>query len=193
MRFDAGNFDKYRFKEKDFFPTPRIATVLLMEKETFKGEIFECASGKGHMLKAIKEFHPNTKGNTLENGYDFLEDNAIYDNIVTNPPFNLAPKFILKSKSNARYKIAMLLRLAYLEGVSRYEFFKDKEFPLSKVYVFSRRITFSKGAIKEKGGMIPYAWFIWDKNHEGDATLDWLIYNYPTSRRDSYGKSNPSD
>jgi len=38
----------------DFYPTPEIATLKLLEKESFKGDIWECACGDGAISKILK-------------------------------------------------------------------------------------------------------------------------------------------
>ena len=72
----------------------------------------------------------------------------------------------------------MLLPLNYLHEIQRYrEVWLDTEFPLKKVYVFCRYPMLSN-EIREDGkygsGMMVYAWFIWDREHKGSATIDWI-------------------
>ena len=38
----------------DFYPTPEIATLKLLEKESFKGDIWECACGDGAISNILK-------------------------------------------------------------------------------------------------------------------------------------------
>ena len=90
--------------------------------------------------------------------------------------YKLALEFILQSKKLAKYKIAMFLKTVFLESSGRYEMFQDKEFPLKTVYQFSKRVTIYKNGKKMKyGGMIAYAWYIWDRHYVGKPTIEWII------------------
>lgn len=174
--------------EADFYPTPESTTKALLDREKFEGLIWECASGDGAMAKAIMKYtenkvfssdiRPNTFGNS---NVDFLkiknteEIKVRPENIITNPPYRYAKEFVLKAKELATQKVCMLLKLVFLEGIGRYEMFQDKEFPLKKVYVFCKRQKiYAKGIIGKNSGLIAYAWFVWDKNHKGEPTIEWI-------------------
>ena len=168
--------------EADFYPTPESTTKALLDREKFEGLIWECASGDGAMAKAILKYTQNTvcstdirKGVYGKGEVDFLKSNGTAENIITNPPYRYAKEFVLKAKKQASQKIAMLLKLVFLEGIGRYEMFKDKEFPLKKVYVFCKRQKiYANGIIGKNSGLIAYAWFVWDKNHKGEPTIEWI-------------------
>ena len=69
----------------------------------------------------------------------------------------------------------MFLKTAFLEGGKRYEMFQDREFPLRSMYQFSKRVNFGINAgTHTNGGMIPFAWFVWEKGHTGKPTIDWI-------------------
>jgi 16S rRNA A1518/A1519 N6-dimethyltransferase RsmA/KsgA/DIM1 with predicted DNA glycosylase/AP lyase activity len=60
----------------------------------------------------------------IDRGYgvvnqDFLNSDLRADNIVTNPPFNLAAEFTLQAFKLAKKKVVMLSKISYLEGVKR--------------------------------------------------------------------------
>jgi hypothetical protein len=98
-------------------------------------------------------------------------------NVVTNPTFNLAEKFIDKAVACARNKVCMLLRLAFLESIERHDHLFSK-YPPSRVWVFSERITMYPGGdpnAKTTGGTTAYAWFVWDKQDTSGLTqLCWI-------------------
>ena len=55
-----------------------------------------------------------------ERGVDFLSANRKVDNIImTNPPYNSAEAFVAAGVRQAKRKVALLLRLAFLEGANR--------------------------------------------------------------------------
>jgi len=167
----------------DFYVTPPETTKALMDREYFDGWVWECACGNGAMSEVIKHYVPHILSTDLiDRGYgscqDFLAHNPVnkYDNIITNPPFKLALEFVEHAKKVARKKIAMLLKVVFLESAKRYQMFQDREFPLKVVYVFSRRQTIAiRGEQLENSGMVAYAWFVWDKEHKGKPTIEWIL------------------
>lgn len=108
-------------------------------------------------------------------------------NIITNPPYHSAQAFLRKALEVTRPpdegiddemlfgKVALLLRLAFLEGAGRYEGI-FREHPPSEVLVFSNRITFYPAGAERKGsGTTPYAWFVWDhREYCGQPRISWI-------------------
>ena len=97
------------------------------------------------------------------------------NNIITNPPFKLACEFAYHACQLADKKVALFARINFLEGVARGKMFKLT--PLKNIYVFSRRITFTNpdsGKKSHGGGMLAFAWFIWEKGFNGKPTIDWI-------------------
>lgn len=181
----TGSSEKNR-ESQDFYPTPPYATLKLLEKEIFTGSIYEPACGDGAISKILKENYPEQKvlsTDLFDRGYgektdiDFLT----YDygefhpnNIITNPPYKFAQEFVQRSLEVANSKVAMLLKLNFLEGQKRYELFKST--PLKKVYIFSKRLSFDKGDEKGKGnGVLAYAWYVWEHGYNDAPTIDWLL------------------
>jgi hypothetical protein len=69
----------------------------------------------------------------------------------------------------------MFLKTAFLEGSKRHDMFQDKQFPLKCIYQFSKRVNFGIHAGTHKsGGMIPFAWFVWDKDYIGKPYIEWI-------------------
>ena len=175
----------------DFFPTPDWATRALVDNERFDGEIWECACGDGAMARVLEEAGHKVRATDLyprghgEPGIDFLEATRKTDNIVTNPPYNVAEAFVAQGLKLARKKFALLLRLAFLEGANRANSIFLKH-PPARVWVFSERITFyMKGAERSGSGTTAYAWFVWDKDANGATELRWLKPGYKAGRATS--------
>jgi hypothetical protein len=175
----------------DFFPTPAWATHALIESEAFTGSIWEPACGDGAMVRVLVRTGCPVEASDLfdrgfgESGVDFLETSRAVDNIVTNPPYNSAEGFVQAGLRQCKRKLAVLLRLAFLEGANRQRELFNKT-PPTRVWVFSERITFyPAGAIQKGSGTTAYAWFVWDKMAEPNRTdLKWLPLGikarYPT-------------
>jgi hypothetical protein len=168
----------------DFYPTPRWATFALIDNEPFRGDIWECACGDGAMSVVLSELRNRIESSDLydrgygEIGHDFLRTDRRSPNIITNPPFHSAEGFVAASLEMAEKKFALLLRLAFLEGAHRARTIFHQH-PPSRVWVFSERITFyPKGAQPAGSGTTAYAWFVWDKAHQGATQLSWFKPGY---------------
>ena len=173
----------------DFFPTPAWATRALIDNETFEGEIWECACGDGEMARVLMEAGHRVRATDLyprgfgQSGVDFLASQDVADNIVTNPPYNVAEAFVAQGLKRARKKFALLLRLAFLEGANRAKTVFLIH-PPSRVWVFSERITFyMKDAARSGSGTTAYAWFVWDKAAPPGTELRWLKPGYKAKSR----------
>ena len=176
----AGVDVQKRREKDDLYPTPIFATHSLLDREKFKGNIWECACGTGKMSEIIKKNgYEVISSDLVDRGYgeaniDFLQSNKKVDNIITNPPFKLGQDFVLHGLKLVKNKLAVFNKLNFLEGIRR----KEKIFnqnKLKNVYVFSRRVSFVKeGQTKSAGGLIAFAWFVFDINYNGKPTIDWI-------------------
>jgi hypothetical protein len=164
----------------DFYPTPSWASRALLSYEEFSGEIWECACGDGAMSSVLDETGQRVTSSDKydrgfgDSGIDFLKARRVADNIVTNPPYNLSGPFVLHGIEKSRNKLALLLRLAFLEGGERCRRIFSIS-PPSRVWVFSERITFyPKDAVRQGSGTTAYAWFVWDKVSDDQCKLGWI-------------------
>jgi hypothetical protein len=110
----------------DFYPTPPRATKALLSVEKFEGDIWEPACGDGAISKILQEEGYTVLSTDLidrgfgEGGVDFLLDyRTRATNIITNPPFKFAEEFVRHALSRSSGKVAILARLAWLEGKAR--------------------------------------------------------------------------
>lgn len=174
--------DKENRERDDFYPTPPVSTEALLRVEKFCGDIWEPACGDGAISKILIAHGYNViSSDLIDRGYgdshiDFLLDyKTEVDNIITNPPFKLAREFVEHALARSRRKVAMLCRLAWLEGKARKELFLRT--PLARVWVHSERVHILRNGdqmLAGGGGMIAFAWFVWDHEHKGPPTLGWL-------------------
>lgn len=161
----------------DFYSTPRQCTLDLLEREKFEGEIWECACGDGAISKVLLEHSYKVISTDLvDRGYgltgiDFLECNNdwVCENIITNPPFKYGYEFVEHGLSLTKKKLIVFNKLSFLEGKKRRHIF-DLGF-LKNIYVYTKRVDLSK---EQKGGMLAFAWFVFDKTYQGKPTLDWI-------------------
>lgn len=166
--------------EGDFYPTPPEATRALLDRETFPGLTWEPACGDGAICRVLEERGLPYLATDLidrgfgEGGHDFFNSVHRANNIITNPPYSLAEKFVRLSLDRTDGKVAMLCKLAFLEGARRRPLFETT--PLKNVYVFSKRLSMYRNG--EKGayasGMIAFAWFVWEHGYSGQPVLGWI-------------------
>ncbi len=183
QRLAGANYDGDREKD-DFYATPPASTKALLSVECFDGAIWEPACGDGAISRVLQEAGYSVISSDLvnrghgENRIDFLmEYQPRAPNIVTNPPFKLASQFVRNALRLTTGKVAMLLKVGFLEGVERGDLYDAH--PFARLWVFRKRQTFLKNGdesvtMNGAGGMIAYGWFIWDRSHTGKPTLGWI-------------------
>lgn len=170
----------------DYYATEPRALELLLEHENFNSNVWECAVGQHHLSNVLKLNGYNVKcSDIIDRGFgeteiiDFLNFNGTYDgDIITNPPYKYAKEFVeqaLRIIPNGN-KIAMFLKLTFLESKSRRELFE--KYPPKTLYVSSSRLQCAKNgdfATKDKSGnAVAYGWYIWAKGHRGNPEIKWF-------------------
>lgn len=179
----ASNHSNKERQPDDYYATDPKALDLLLSEEQFSDRVWECACGEGHLSKVLTQHgYDVTSSDLVYRGYgtggvDFLECTGIWrGDIITNPPYKYALPFVKKaleliSKGN---RIAMFLKLQFLEGQERGEFFKTN--PPKTVYVARKRLNCAMNGDFHKypSSAIAYAWFIWVKGYHGDPIIKWF-------------------
>lgn len=151
--------------------------------EQFDGRILEPACGEGHISEVLKAAGYEVASRDLvDRGYgevaDFLAiDNLAWNgNIVTNPPYKYAQQFVEKALSiiSEGKKVAMFLKLTFLEGKARRDLFRST--PPIRVWVSSSRLKCAMNGDFDKYGSsaAAYAWFVWEKGYKGETTVKWF-------------------
>ena len=170
-------------EKDDFYPTPATSMIPFFNQETFQGPVWEPACGMGDMSKMMESYGNEVVSTDLvdrgygKTGVDFLmETELLAPNIVTNPPYKLAQEFIQKAIDLGAQKHCWLLRLAFLEGVKRFNDLYAHN-PPARIYVFSKRQTMIRGDHDEAwygSGKMAFMWAVWIKDFKGTTELDWL-------------------
>ena len=149
----ASNHTEKERQEDDYYATEPKAVDVLCEVENFDGRIWECACGGGHMAEQLKHHGYDVISSDLidrgygKSGIDFLGVKKQFDgNIITNPPYKYAKEFIEKALELIPdgKKVAMFLKIQFLEGKARKDMFK--KYPPKKIYVSSSRLLCAKNA-----------------------------------------------
>lgn len=165
--------------EHDFYPTPKGATLALLGAEKFPLRIWEPACGDGAISQVlIERGYSVVSSDLIDRGYgagevDFLKAVRQADAIITNPPYNLAEEFVIHALDLHIEKLALLLKLAFLEGQHRSCLLERTH--LSRVWVFRNRLTMTRnGEPMRNGGMIAFAWFVWERGWANPPQIGWI-------------------
>ena len=183
----GGTHSNYVREKDDSYATDPHSLELLLEQENFNSSIWECACGGGHLVDLLK-----SKGYTVfasdivDRGVkdmqimDFLSCNHYppCTDIITNPPYKHAKEFVLRALAlvDNGCKVAMLLRMQFLEGIARYNDLFS-QYPPQVVYVHSKRVQCARGGdfVKHnKGSAQAFCWFVWQKGVTTPPIIKWL-------------------
>jgi len=169
----------------DYYATPAPIVRLLLDHEEFdrKSSILEPCVGKARVIETVlraEGFERITCSDIAGNGTeqrDFFDITDHHDVVLTNPPFNRHVDWVVHAKRIARHKIALLMPLNYLTGADRHDrIWKDEEFPLARVLVLNRGISFMGDPFAERleATQLYCAWYIWDRAHKGPPAIHWI-------------------
>ena len=168
----------------DYYATEPKATECLLGVERFSENIWECACGGGHMADTLSRRGYTVRSTDLvdrgygEGGVDFLEQTEPWNgDIITNPPYKYAQEFIEHALDlvGDGHKVAMFLKLTFLESRKRQKLFRRH--PPKYIYVFVKRVNCRKNGEFEKytsNSRAVYSWFVWEKGFKGEPVVRWI-------------------
>lgn len=139
--------------------------------------------GGGHIAEVLKQNgHKVIAQDIIDRGYsgtiirDFLTQTKNHNDIISNPPYVMAREFCEHALdiSVDGVKVAMFLKLTFLEGQARKTFFQ--KYPIKYLYVFSKRTNCAKNGEFEKyqSSAVAYGWYIWEKGYNGEPIIRWI-------------------
>ncbi len=168
--------------DDDWYVEPADCVHALFDAVQFTGAIHDPCCGGGTIPKVAAERGFNAAGSDIKDRgspnfigvRDFLADMTWRDNIVSNPPYNLAEPMFKHACMHARRKVAFVLRISFLCGQKR----RDTLFKLfrpSEVVILSKRPSMPPGGsgIPAKNGTTDYCWIIWDRCAVGETIMKW--------------------
>ena len=179
----ASNHSDEEREENDFYATSPIALDKLYQTgELTCKNIWECACGEGHLSKVFTaQGYEVRSSDIIDRGYgdvlDFLQVQEEWaGDIITNPPYKYALEFAEKALQVVRPggKVALFLKLTFLEGKRRKPFFQSQ--PPRTVYVSASRLKCGKNGDFNQftNSAVAYAWFVWEKGYQGDTVIKWI-------------------
>lgn len=167
---------------EDWYCEPEWVSGRLFAAENFEGLIWDPACGMGRIVdSAIRAGLPWICTDLIDRGRgggrDFLSETLRPPNIVSNPPFGIAEKFVAHALRLAERKVAMLLPANWVQGDKRSRWLATT--PLRRVYFITPRPSMPPGPAIEAGqkpgnGTTDYAWFVWLRGYDGAPEIRWL-------------------
>lgn len=116
-------------QEDDYYATEPSAIDDLFAVDEFSQTIWEPCCGQGHLAKRMIELGKDViAGDLIDRGYghtgvDFMQATVPTDmDIITNPPYKYGQEFCEKAIELTSGKVAMFLKLTFLEGQKRRNF-----------------------------------------------------------------------
>lgn len=166
----------------DFHPTPEVATRVLLDNVSFRGDIWEPASGSGAISKVLERAAYKVLSSDLQDnpsvygrgGVDFLATRtAPALNLVTNPPYSILNEFMEHALRVVPRKVAFFVNSNGLFTLGRYKIYREN--PPAQVILIPRPVPYQKqdGEWAMSGGM-HHCWVIWDRSLVVNSTqLIW--------------------
>lgn len=170
----------------DYYATDPRAVEMLLQMEAFAPVIWEPACGEGHISKVLAAHgYEVISTDLIYRGFgdpeplNFLEEtlDGFEGDIITNPPYSVGLQFVERALESVRPggKVAMFLKVQFLEGKRRGEFFKKSPPPRSVYISRSRLACYKNGDLTTNPeSAIAYAWYIWEKGFTGDPVIKWF-------------------
>lgn len=170
----------------DYYATDPRAVAALIKRERFSPETLEPACGGGHISETlINAGYAVYSMDIVKRDYekqiktaDFLQRReSWHGDIITNPPYKYAAEFVQHALDiiDDGQKVAMFLKLTFLEGEKRRALFQQN--PPRKIYVFTKRINCALNGEEKFFNMssaVCYAWFVWEKGSREKPVIDWI-------------------
>lgn len=178
----ASNHSKEGRQPEDLYVTDPKAVEMLLTVEGFDYRIWEPCVGLGHISGVLEKHGYEVRKSDIidrigNEELDFLSCAEVWEgDIVTNPPYSKAQRIVEKALDciEEGHKVAMLLKLTFLEGQERRKLFERT--PPSRIWVFSKRVSCAKNGdfARDGNGAVCYMWAIWKKPFGDKCEVRWI-------------------
>jgi hypothetical protein len=169
----------------DLYETPSVAVEALLRVEQIPHTIWEPAAGRGAIVRVLRDRgHAVIASDIYDYGglhfvRDFLGESKVPTGcfcIVTNPPFQIAERFVAHALGLSPLVI-MLLRLAFMESERRCNILEGRG--LARVHVFRKRLPMMHRdgweGRKANSGMA-FCWMAWERGYVGPTIIDRISW-----------------
>jgi hypothetical protein len=165
----------------EHYVEPAWCSERLFQVEAFSGAVHDPCCGFGTIPEAARRAGLTASASDLvDRGYggarieDFFASTWSRDNIVCNPPFNIASRFAMHALKVALAKVVIVFPTARLNAAHWIA-----ETPLRRVWLMSPRPSMPPGHViaagqKPGGGKVDFCWLVFERGHQGPAELCWL-------------------
>jgi hypothetical protein len=170
------------YREADeHYVEPAWCSERLFQAEEFRGAVHDPCCGFGTIPEAARRSGLTTTATDLvDRGYefgrveDFLGSDCRYDNIVCNPPFNIAELFARYAVSWTARKVAIIFPTARINAARWLQ-----ELPLRRVWLLTPRPSMPPGHViaagqKPGGGKMDFCWLVFERGYVDQPELRWL-------------------
>src|SRR3990167_584113 len=181
----------WKREENEHYVEPAWCSRRLFQEEKFIGCIDDPCCGFGTILKSAEAEGFLVNGSDIvDRGWpntaiqDFFTETIHSDNIVCNPPFNIADKFALHALKLAKKKVALIFPTARLNAAHWL-----KGTPLARVWLLSPRPSMPPGHVIARGekpgdGKTDFCWLVFEHRHpehtsQHTTELRWLYRDKP--------------
>lgn len=177
----AANVSTDEREKNDYYATDPKAVRLLLQEETFDHKILEPMCGAGHISETLKEAgYEVLSSDMFDRGYGDVKDVFTITewdgDIISNPPYKCALDYVKHCMNIIPngHKVAMFLRLLFLEGKERGQWYKEN--PPKVIYVARSRLLCMRGGdfSKKYSSAVAFAWFVWEKGFNGEPVIRWI-------------------
>lgn len=158
----VGGNTAYKRNDQDFYPTPPEATQALVNFLSLPTgtRIWEPAAGNGDLANVLEANGYAVTQSDIQTGTDFLTcQKEDVDWIITNPPFSIADKFILRCAEH-RVPFALLLKSQYWHAKTRLELFRN--YPPTWVLPLTWRPDFLFKTRGKGSPLMDVMWVVWN-------------------------------
>jgi hypothetical protein len=176
----------YERVDNDFYVEPRWLVRLLLDVESFEGEVLDPCCGVGTIPAVCLDRGIPARGSDLvDRGFgetcDLFSITTPVDNIISNVPFRIAELCARHMLTLARRKVALILPMTFWESRERHSFFE--EYPPARYRPCGDRPSMPPGRMdgdrdrwgaimqpESRGGTMPYGWFIFEHGFTSKTT-----------------------
>ena len=170
-------------EENEHYVEPSWCSERLFAEENFEGGVYDPCCGFGRIvISALKAGLKGYGSDLVDRGWDstrtphdfMSSSDEKHDNIVCNPPFDIAPQFTLHALKLAKRKVAIIFPTARLNAAHWM-----KETPLARIWLMTPRPSMPPGYVivageKPGSGKMDYCWAVFEHGTSAPSEIKWL-------------------
>jgi hypothetical protein len=177
----------WRREANEHYVEPAWCSERLFQEEIFRGPVNDPCCGFGTIPEAAHRAGIGASAcDLVDRGYagawteDFLTSTWPRDNIVSNPPFNIAERFVRHAIEVTGLKVCIIFPTARLNAANGPKGkYWIRGLPLRRVWLLTPRPSMPPGHVlaaggKPGGGKEDFCWLVFERGWEGPAELQWL-------------------